>query len=125
MAALKEKAITLLGSATVSFTGTGQTTLFTVPTGKRCVLHSVIVVASADASAPTITIGKSSALTDFLGTQTLSNLDAQYDAVILQPVPNSTPVKIKSYAAADIIQVDVTGTGTGTTHTFYVFGFLY
>lgn len=125
MAALKEKSISLLSATTVSLASATQTTLFTVPTGKRCVLHSAIIVAGADASTSTVTIGKSSALTDFLGTQTLSNLDAQYDTVILQPIPNATPVKTKSYAAADIIQIDVTSAVGGATNTVYLFGFLY
>jgi len=125
MAALKEKAITLLSSTTVSLAAATQTTLFTVPTGKRCVLHCAVVVAGADASTSTVTIGKSSALTDFLGTQTLSNLDAQYDTVILMPIPAATPVKMKSYAAADILQVDVTSAVGGATNTVYLFGFLY
>jgi hypothetical protein len=125
MAALKEKAITLLSTTTVTFASATVTTLFTVPTGKRCVLHSVTIVGSADATTTTVTIGKSSALTDFLNTQTLVNIAAQYDAVKLTPIPAATPVKIKSYAAGDIIQVNVTATGGGTTHTFYLFGFLY
>lgn len=125
MAALKEKAITLLSATTVSLASATQTTLFTVPTGKRCVLDSAVIVAGADASTSTVTIGKSTALTDFLGTQTLSNLDAQYDVVTLVPIPAATPVKAKSYAAADIIQISVTSAVGGATNTVYLFGFLY
>lgn len=125
MASLKETSIALLSSTTVSLAGTGQTTLFTVPTGKRCVLHHATVVAGADAGASIVTIGKSGALTDFLAAQTLSNLDAQFDAVILSPVPAATPVKQKSYAAGDVIQIDVTTAAGGATNTVYLFGFLY
>ena len=126
MVNLKEKAITLLSSTVVSFAADAATTLYTVPTGKRCVLAKAIVIAGADAGATTtMSIGKSTALTDFLGNQTLSNLDAQYDAVILQPVPNATPAKQKSYAAGDIIQANVGSNSGGASNTVMLFGVLY
>src|SRR5574343_1353372 len=107
MAKLIESATALLSSTTVTFGADGQTTLYTVPTGKRCVLSHVVIVAGADAGATTCTVGQVGALTDFLPTNTLSNLDAQYDAVILKPIPNTTPLKSKSYAAGTVIQIDV------------------
>lgn len=55
----------------------------------------------------------------------LSNLDAQYDAVILMPVPNTTPAKMKSYAAGTVIQAQVTNQSGGATNTLHLFGFLY
>lgn len=123
---LKEKSISLLSATTVAFNANGNTTLYTVPTGKRCVLHSAIVVAGADAGATTtLSIGQSGATTDFLAAHTLSNLDAQYDAVILQPVPATTPVKIKSYAAGTVIQGTVGTNSGGATNTVYLFGILY
>lgn len=126
MVNLKEKAITMLSSTTVAFNANGQTTLYTVPVGKRCVLAGAMAVAGADAGATTtMTIGQVGALTDFLGTQTLSNLDAQYDAIYLEPVPNATPVKRKSYASGTVIQADVGNQSGGATNTVYLFGFLY
>ena len=125
MAALKDKAISLLSSTTVSLASATQTTIFTVPTGKRCILFAAEIVAGADASTSTVTIGQVGALTDFLGTQTLSNLDAQFDSVWCLPVPNATPVKGKSYAAGTVIQVDVTSAVGGATNTLNLFGFLY
>lgn len=115
----------VLSATTVSFNSIAATTLFTVPTGYRCVLTKAIVVAGADASTTALTIGQAAALTDFLAAQTLSNLDAQYDAVILQPVPNATPVKGKSYAAGTVLRADVTTNVGGATNTIYLYGILY
>jgi hypothetical protein len=126
MADLKEKACTLLNSTTISFAADGVTTLFTVPTGKRCVLSHAVVVAGADAGATTVLqIGQTGATTDFVPDNTLSNLDAAYDAVIIRPVPATTPLKSKSYAAATVIQGSVGSHSGGATNTLYLFGFLY
>ncbi len=125
---MKEKAITLLSTTTLSVQATGATTLYTVPTGKRCVLHSAKVICGTAASTTAvITFGQVGALTDFLGSQTMTNLAAQYDAVTCMPIPNATPVKTKSYAAATIIQCNV---GTADTDgsddaTVMLFGTLY
>ena len=125
MADAKEKTISLLSATTVSFGADGQTTLYTVPVGKRVVLTHAVVVAGADAGGTTMSIGQVGALTDFLAVNTLSNLDAQYDAAVLQPIPNTTPLKGKSYAAATVIQADVGSHAGGATNTVYLFGFLY
>ena len=122
---LEEFAITLLSSTTVAFNANATTTLFTVPTGKRCVLTHAVVVAGADASTTTVSIGQVGALTDFLAVNTLSNLDAQYDSVVLQPIPNTTPLKGKSYAAGTVIQMDVTNQAGGASNQVSLFGFLY
>ena len=122
---LKETAISLLSSTTVAFNANGATTLFTVPTGKRCVLTHAVVVAGADASTTTVSIGQVGALTDFLEVNTLSNLDAQYDSVVLQPIPNTTPLKGKSYAEGTVIQMDVSNQAGGASNQVYLFGFIY
>lgn len=127
---LKEKALTLLSTTSVSVVTAGATTLYTVPTGKRCVLHSAILVHnSAGVTSVTgqVTIGQVGALTDFVGTQTLTNLAAQYDAVIVQPVPHaSVPVKTKCYAAGTIIQMNVSTADTdGPTVLVMLYGTLY
>lgn len=118
-------AIAWLSTTTVALNAVAATTIYTVPAGKRCVLAKAILVAGADASTSALTIGQVGALTDFLGTQTLSNVDAQYDVAIMQPVPNATTVKSKSYAAGTVIQADVTTANGGATNTLYLFGFLY
>jgi hypothetical protein len=125
MAKLIESATALLSSTTVTFGADGQTTLYTVPTGKRCVLSHVVIVAGADAGATTCTVGQVGALTDFLPTNTLSNLDAQYDAVILKPIPNTTPLKSKSYAAGTVIQIDVGSHAGAAGNTVYLYGMTY
>lgn len=117
--------IVLLSSTTVSFAADGQTTLYTVPTGKRCILDKAVIIAAADAGTTTCTIGQVGALTDFLGTQTLSNLDAQYDVVTLQAVPNATPVVKKSYAATTVIQIDVGAHAGAAGNTVLLYGSLY
>lgn len=125
MAKLNESAIALLSATTVAFNADADTTLYTVPAGKRCVLTHAAVVAGADAGTTTISIGQDGAETDWLAVNTLSNLDAQNDAVVLQPIPNTTPLKGKSYAAGTVIQMQVTNQAGGASNTVYLFGFLY
>jgi len=126
MSALNESAITLLSSTTVALNANADTTIYVVPTGKRCILSHAILVAGADAGATTtISIGADGTETDFIPANTLSNLDAQYDAVILMLVPNTTPTKTKSYAAGTIIQVQVANQSGGATNTLYLYGMLY
>ena len=125
MVMLEQGAVALLSTTTVSFGADGQTPLYTVPVGKRCVLFGALVVAAADCGATTVTIGQVGALTDFLAAQTLGNLDAQYDAAWLVPVPNATPVKVESYAAGTVIQADVGAHAGSAGNTVYLYGMLY
>jgi len=127
MADLKEKTgATLLSSTTVSLAANADTTLYTVPVGKRCVLSHAILVAGADAGATsTISIGADGTETDFLAVNTLTNLDAAYDSVVLMPIPNTTPLKSKSYAATTVIQATVASNSGGATNTLYLYGMLY
>lgn len=123
---LNELAETILSSTTVALNAVAQTTLYTVPTGKRLVITKAALIAGASGGDAVLTIGKQGSATDFLGAQTLSNLAAQYDVVILQPIPNATPVLNKSYAAGSIIEADVTtGSTGGATNTMLLFGILY
>ncbi len=116
----------LLSTTTISFASNADTTLYTVPTGLRCVLTKAIVVANGDAGASTtISIGANGTETDFIPANTLSNLDAPYDAVILMPIPNTTPLKSKSYAAGTVIDAKVENQSGTTGNTIYLFGFLY
>ena len=115
----------LLSTTTVAFNVNAATTLYTVPSGKRCVLSHAIVVAGADAGATKLSIGASTAVTDFVPACTLSNLDAQYDAVKLQPIMAATPVKNKSYAAGVLIVANVTANAGGATNTVYLYGSIY
>ena len=115
----------LLSATTVSLAADADTTLYTVPTGKRCVLSHAILVAGADAVSTDISIGADGAETDFVSAYQCDNLDAANDAIDIRPVPNSTPAKIKSYAAGTVIQAKVENHAGGATNTLYLFGFLY
>lgn len=126
MPALRESSVTLLSTTTVAFNANADTTIYTVPTGKRCVLSHAAVVAGADAGATTtLAIGADGTETDFIPANTLSNLDAANDAVIVRPIPNTTPLKSKSYAAGTVIQAQVGTQSGGATNTIYLFGVLY
>lgn len=126
MAALNQNAVSLLSTTTVAFNANADTTLYTVPVGKRCVLSHAVIVAGTDAGATTtFSIGQDGAETDFLAANTLSNLDAANDAVIVMPIPNTTPLKGKSYAAGTVIQAQITNQSGGATNSVYLFGFLY
>lgn len=125
MSLLTTLAPTLLSATTVALNANADTTLYTVPSGYRCVLSFALLVAGADAGTTQLSIGQNGAETDFIPANTLSNLDAQYDAVKLQPVPNTTPAKMKSYAAGTVIEAQVTNQAGGATNTLYLFGFLY
>lgn len=121
---LKEAALTKVSTTTVDLSGTGQTTLYTVPTGKIFIPVMAILRAGADAGASVVTFGRVGALTDFLGAQTLGNINASGDMAILQPVPNATPVQLKMYAAAVVFQIDVTTADGGATNYVDLFGYL-
>lgn len=127
MADLKEKAIALLSTTNVPFNAEGTTNLYTVPTGKRCVLTQAIIVVGADPVDCTVTIGSSgTSATKFLDTQTIhTNVDTQYEAAILQPVPAATTAAAYSFEADDVIQITVAGGGGGATNTCYLYGFIY
>jgi hypothetical protein len=118
--------IKLLSTTTVPFNADGDTTLYTVPTGYRCVLTHAVVVAGADAGATTaLSIGAAAAGTDWVDGVVLSNLDAANDAAKIEPIMASPPPQIKSYAAATVIEAKVATQSGGATNTIYLFGFLY
>ena len=119
---LTHNAITMLGS--VDLNSSAQTTIFTVPTGKKCVLDHVRVRnLSANATNTVVTIGQVGALTDFLGSQTLSNLNAAAATGILRPIPNATTAKGIEYTAGEVLQIDVaTVASIACTATIEFFG---
>ena len=125
---IKDRAIYLLSSTTVDLQTADVTTLYTVPTGYRAVIdHIDVICGTAASTTATLTFGQSTAVTDFLDTQTMTNLAAQYDVVTCVPVPNATPVKKKSYAAGTVFQVDVsTADADGSDDaTVNVWGYIY
>lgn len=126
---LRENSCSLLSTTTVALNANATTVLYTVPPGKRCILAFAILVVGADAVTADIQIGQNAATDDFCGPSDLGNIDAQYDACILQPMPVDTPGSVtilKSYAAGTDIEAEVTNqAGDGATNTLYLFGMLY
>lgn len=128
MADLKEKSVALLSTTTVALNANADTVLYTVPVGKRCILSHAILVVGADASTTDISIGQNGTETDFVGAIDLGNIDAQYDACRLAPVPvaaAASAAKEESYAAGTVIEAQVTNQAGGATNTLYLFGTLY
>jgi hypothetical protein len=120
------KAAALLSTTAVSdLSSETQTTLYTVPVGYKLILTEAWLETAGDVGANlVVTIGRSTALTDFVGSTTCSNLDADEDVVILKPVPSATPATNKTYAAGVIIQIDVATAGNAVAGVVYLFGFL-
>ena len=120
------RSVRLLSITTVALNANAETTIYTVPTGYRCVLHHAVLVAGADAGTSDISIGQNGAETDFVPATDLANVDAQYDACILEPIMLTASVpKIESYAAATVIRATVTNQAGGATNTLYLYGFLH
>lgn len=120
-----EHTIALLSTTTVTHAAATQTTLYTVPTGFRLVgIDKVDIEAAGDEAATDITIGQVGALTDFIGTTQLDNLDAQYDSITVKPIQADPPLQKKSYAAGTVIQVDVTAANGNAGNTYMLFGTL-
>jgi len=101
------KCVHVLASVAVDFSVVGETTLYTTISGETTVPLKAVVRAGGDAGATEVTIGRSGEVADFLNTQTLSNLNASGEMVILQPVPNATPVGLKSYPGGIAIRMNV------------------
>ncbi len=124
---LNENAVAMLARVdSVDLNSVASTNLYTVPEGKKLVVdHVKIRKLSADAANTIATFGQSTAKTDFVGSQTLSNLSAAAKAGKIQPVPNATTPAIVEYAAAAIFVIDVTtGAGSACTCTVEVYGTL-
>jgi hypothetical protein len=125
MSALSENAVVLLSATTVALNADADTTIYTVPTGKTCILSHAILVAGAGAGTSDLSIGQNGAETDFVGTTNLDNVDAAGDACLLMPVPSATPATLKAYAAGTVIQAKVSNQAGGASNKLYLFGLLY
>lgn len=112
-----------ISTTTVAFDTTGQTTLYTVPTGKIFVPILVVIRAGADAAQTDVTFGRSTALTDWLSTIQLDNLDADGDQVKIELSNANPPTKSKTYAAGVLFQIDVTVAQGGATNYVDLFGY--
>lgn len=116
--------VKLLATVEVDLNAVGATEVYTVPTGMKMVVdHLKPRELSADAGSAQLTAGQSSAKTDFVGTQTLSNLDAAGKSCKIQPVPSATPTAIIEYTAGTVFVVDVTqAAGAACTCKMQLFG---
>lgn len=121
---LRENAVTLISTTEVDFSGTGQTTLYTVPTGKIFIPVMAIIRAGSDAGITDVTFGRVGALTDWMGTTQLDNLDADGDQVKVEVANADPPAKSKTYAAGVVFQIDVTVGSGGATNYVDLFGYL-
>jgi len=119
--------ITLLSTTNIPLDAAGDTTIYKVPPGKRCILTQAILIAGAAATSNTISIGQDAQETDWIPAQALTNLAAANDVVNLLPIPSvaTTPLKGKSYTTDTVIQARVAGTSGGATNTLHLFGMLY
>lgn len=128
---LKEISCALLASKSgVDLNGVAdtETALYVVPTGKKAIIHKVVIRGlSASAALAVITLGKTGGACDeFLGNQTLSNLNGTTKAGILQTVPNATTVAQTILNAGESFGCEITtAAGGACTCTMDVFGHLY
>jgi hypothetical protein len=127
---LNNESISLVSIITVDHSGTGQTTLFTVPYGRNgstiyFAWDKTEIMAAGDESTTDITLGQVGALTDFMGTTQLDNLDAQYDRVTLRPIQADPPAKQKWYPSGTVLQVDVTVGNGNAGNKYFQYGTLY
>lgn len=127
MAELVERGIgRVVRIAGVDFNLTTDLTLYTVPVGKVFTPFAVLISSvSANLSSAVVSFGQSTAKTDFLGNQTLSNINAAGDAGWLMPIPAATTAGIVTYTAGEVFVMDrVTASGGAATGDITVFGYI-
>lgn len=126
MPPLQEKCIALLQKTEIANCSvTGETTVYTVPIGKTCILtESWLKVAGDVGDSFAFTVGQDGAETDWLDTQNGDNLNAASDCSIFKPVASATPPTLKEYVAGELIKLNITVAGNAEAATFYLFGFL-
>jgi len=119
-------------SVNLAATAGTEKTLYTVPTGKTFMPVKVVLrdfSADEHATPPVITLGTGGTTAeDFLGDQTLSNITANYarENIILQPLPNATPVTTDSIVAAGTFVLEISqANGAALTCTADTWGYLY
>ena len=120
----KESGLALISSTTVAFNAVAATTLYTTPSGQLFIPVFAIIRAGANAVLTDVTFGRVGALTDWLGAMQLDNLDADGDMVLLMPVPQDAALKLKTYAAGVVFQIDVTVAQGGASNKVDLFGYL-
>lgn len=136
MADLAEYAEALLSTTTVDFSAAAQTTLYTVPVGKCCVITKAVIVVGGDAVTTDITIGVTANWDNWAGANGIAGADIQLDNLdaagavgIISPATFlATPAAantLQRYTAGEVIKIDVVVATGNATNTVYLFGFLY
>jgi len=122
---LNHSAVSLLGSEdSINMKTEVQTTLYTVPAGKVMVPHFIIIRNnSASLAVCQVSFGQAATWTDFLGLHTLTNITTVGAAVILRPIPHTTPAaEIIQYTAGEVFKMDLavpaTAAGTATIELY-------
>ena len=126
MADLKEKGIALVSQTLAqSLAAVTSVALYIVPTGKEFTPFAVCISKiSATITTATVTFGQVGALTDFLPTQTLTNITTAGASVWLMPIPFATPaLEIITYTAGEVFTMDITAADAATAD-ISVFGFI-
>lgn len=113
-----------VSTTTVDFSAVAATTLYTVPAGQIFIPTMAVIRAGANAAATDVTFGRVGALTDWIGTIQLDNLDADGDQVKIEVTNADPPTKNKTYAAGVVFQIDVTVAAGGATNYVDLFGYL-
>ena len=121
---MNDEGISLISTTTVNHSAIAAEPLYTVPPGKKFLPDHIKVKAAGNEAATIVSAGLSTALTDFLPNQTLSNLDAADDMVILKPIQAATPLQLQVYVAGEIFSVDVTTNVGNAGNIYYLFGHL-
>lgn len=127
MADAKEKTLALLSVTDIAdLSSVAETTFYTVPAGKTCILSEAWLKAAGDVGGSLdFTIGQDTAETDFVGTTAGDNLDAANDCILVKPVPSATPTTQKAYPAGTVLKFKVTAGGNAVAGVLYAFGFLF
>jgi hypothetical protein len=127
---IDENAIALVsGDNSIDLNGApaAETSLYTVPTGKIFIPTMIILDEfSAACTAAVITAGIGGGDCDeFLGNITLTNITGTTSYLILQPVPNATPVECIHLTAGQSFSVEITtAEGSALTCKAEVLGLL-
>ncbi len=121
--------VTLLSTVPVNLKNTGQTTLYTVPSNRSLIIIDVIpkvTLADTVVVGPTLTVGKSGALTDWLVSTAVSSALLSTAGLSTSLANSALSLSHKFFSAGDIIQVDITtgATATSLTADFNVIGIL-
>lgn len=122
MASLKEKALGLLTStASVDYNNGTKQTIYTVPTGKSCIVHSIVVRnASASMGTNSVSYGFNANADDVIANSAYANLTGSTVYIPLSAKNAST-----RGLAGEIFGIKCNTTNTAGTVTVDVFGYLY